>query len=129
MNYGWRNKHSLHKFQWSYFSYVIDEIKQLHSFSLSLSRGREVNHSTGPCMSCHVLILQFRLTSVALASYLSCSYNHCVVIPVLHLGTYRQTFQFVVVVELQDNSYLYMVLEFVPGGEMFSHLRRIGRFR
>ncbi|XP_011405630.1 PREDICTED: cAMP-dependent protein kinase catalytic subunit alpha-like isoform X1 [Amphimedon queenslandica] len=39
-------------------------------------------------------------------------------------------FPFVVNLEFhfKDNSYLYMLLEFVSGGEMFSHLRRIGRF-
>ena len=39
-------------------------------------------------------------------------------------------FPFVVFMEycFKDNSYLYMVLPFIGGGEMFSHLRKLGKF-
>ncbi|XP_008210300.1 cAMP-dependent protein kinase catalytic subunit beta [Nasonia vitripennis] len=39
-------------------------------------------------------------------------------------------FPFVVYLEycFKDNSYIYMVLPFINGGEMFSHLRKIGKF-
>ena len=32
------------------------------------------------------------------------------------------------VFSFKDNAYLYMLQEFVPGGELFTHLRRVGRF-
>merc|ERR1711953_1188113 len=40
------------------------------------------------------------------------------------------SFPFLVSLEyhFKDNSNLYMVLEFISGGEMFSHLRRLGKF-
>ncbi|XP_070304939.1 cAMP-dependent protein kinase catalytic subunit beta isoform X2 [Salvelinus sp. IW2-2015] len=46
---------------------------------------------------------------------------------VKHKGT-EQLFAMKILDKQKDNSNLYMVMEYVPGGEMFSHLRRIGRF-
>ncbi|XP_036822265.1 cAMP-dependent protein kinase catalytic subunit beta isoform X3 [Oncorhynchus mykiss] len=46
---------------------------------------------------------------------------------VKHKGT-EQFFAMKILDKQKDNSNLYMVMEYVPGGEMFSHLRRIGRF-
>ncbi|KAM3962748.1 cAMP-dependent protein kinase catalytic subunit alpha [Aphomia sociella] len=39
-------------------------------------------------------------------------------------------FPFTVSMELsfKDNSYIYFIMPFVPGGEMFTHLRRMGKF-
>ncbi|KAF9811824.1 hypothetical protein SFRURICE_021181 [Spodoptera frugiperda] len=39
-------------------------------------------------------------------------------------------FPFTVYMELsfKDNSYVYFIMPFVPGGEMFTHLRRLGKF-
>nr|XP_046154075.1 protein kinase, cAMP-dependent, catalytic, beta a isoform X3 [Oncorhynchus gorbuscha] len=46
---------------------------------------------------------------------------------VKHKGT-EQFYAMKILDKQKDNSNLYMVMEYVPGGEMFSHLRRIGRF-
>uniref|UniRef100_A0AAQ4Q814 cAMP-dependent protein kinase n=1 Tax=Gasterosteus aculeatus aculeatus TaxID=481459 RepID=A0AAQ4Q814_GASAC len=46
---------------------------------------------------------------------------------VKHKAT-EQHFAMKILDKQKDTSNLYMVMEYVPGGEMFSHLRRIGRF-